>query len=84
MLEVLSRNWWWKLLNGNELEIERGGFFFKPFDALLSELLFVMFDAFFDVFVSIAQHAINEPSEMMGQTFGCDCQPGKDDLPVDD
>src|SRR5258707_15809422 len=64
----LSRNWWWKLLSGNELEVQRIGFFFKPFNALQSELLLVMFDTFLNVFVPIAQHTINEPSEMMGHS----------------
>src|SRR5258708_23459367 len=64
----LSRNWWWKLLSGNELEVQRIGFFFKPFNALQPEHLFVMFDTFFNVFVPIAQHTINEPSEMMGHS----------------
>src|SRR3984893_17422016 len=64
----LSRNWWWNLLKDNELEIEGGGLFFKPFNALLSELLFVMFDTFFDVLVSVAQHAINQPGKMMGHS----------------
>ena len=32
--EGLSRNWWWKLLGGNELKIERFGFFSEPFNAL--------------------------------------------------
>jgi len=52
----------------NELEVQRIGFFFKPFNALQSDLLFVMFDTFFKVFVPIAQHTINEPSEMMGHS----------------
>jgi hypothetical protein len=30
----LLRNWWWKLLSGNELKIERFGFFSEPNDAL--------------------------------------------------
>src|SRR5258708_33552091 len=50
--EVLSRNWWWKVLSGNELEIECLGFFFEPFDALKPELLFIILDAFFDVILS--------------------------------
>src|SRR5260370_8581680 len=66
--EVLSRNWWWKLLSGNELEVQRIGFFFKPFNALRSELLLVMFDTFLNVFVPIAQHTINKPSKMMGHS----------------
>jgi arginase len=41
---LLSRNWWWKLLSDNELEVERLGFFFEPFNALESELLFVILD----------------------------------------
>src|SRR4029077_17104640 len=66
---ALSRNWRWKLLTKrNELEVQRIGFFFKPFNALQPELLFVMFDTFFNVFVPIAQHTINEPSEMMGHS----------------
>jgi hypothetical protein len=57
--EVLSRNWWWKVLSGNELEIECLGFFFEPFDALKPELLFIILDTFFDVILSVAQHPID-------------------------
>src|SRR6266481_6179184 len=56
---VLSRNWWWKLLSGNELQIERLSLFFKPFDALEPELFFVMFDTLFDIVLSVTQHAID-------------------------
>jgi hypothetical protein len=56
---ALSRNWWWKVLSGNELEIECLGFFFEPFDALKPELLFIILDAFFDVILSVAQHPID-------------------------
>src|SRR4029077_20002247 len=55
----LSRNWWWKLLSGNELQIERLSLFFKPFDALEPELFFVMFDTLFDIVLSVTQHAID-------------------------
>jgi hypothetical protein len=41
-------------LSDNELEIERLGFFFEPFDALESELPFVILDAFFDKLFSVA------------------------------
>ena len=49
----------WKLLSGNELQIERLSLFFKPFDALEPELFFVMFDTLFDIVLSVTQHAID-------------------------
>ena len=52
-------------MSANELEIERLSFFFKPFDALESEFLFVMLDAFFDIVLPIAQHAVDEPSQIV-------------------
>jgi hypothetical protein len=39
--------------------------FFEPFDALESEFLFVMLNAFFDILFSVAQHATDQPSQMM-------------------
>jgi len=35
------------------------GFLFEPFDALEAEFKFLMGDAFFDVTLSVAQHAID-------------------------
>src|ERR1700745_559070 len=64
----LLRNWWWKLLKGNELQIERLSLFFEPFNALESEFLFIMLDAFFDIVFSVAQHAIDYASQMMGHS----------------
>jgi hypothetical protein len=40
--------------------------FFEPFDALESEFLFVMLDAFFDILFSVAQHAVDQSSQMVG------------------
>ena len=42
----LSRNWWWKQLGGNELEVEGTGFLFEPFNSLEPELALIVFDAF--------------------------------------
>jgi hypothetical protein len=55
----LSRNWWWNSLSGNELKIERLGFFFEPFDALQPEFKFIVVDALFDVILSVAEHAVD-------------------------
>src|SRR5215471_852029 len=64
----LSRNWWWKLLSGNQLQIKRLCLFFKPFNALESEFLLVMLDAFFDIVFSVAQHPIDQPGQVMGHS----------------
>jgi hypothetical protein len=63
---LLSRNLWWKLLSGNELQIERLSFFCEPFDALEPELFFVVFDTLFDIVLPVTQHTIDQPCQMMG------------------
>src|SRR6516164_3018546 len=62
---LLSRNWWRKQLSGNELEVEGMGFLFEPFNTLEAELPLIVFDAFFDVILSVAQHSIDQASQMM-------------------
>jgi len=41
------------------LEVEDTGFLFEPFNALEAELALIMFDAFFDLTLSVAQHTSN-------------------------
>ena len=46
-------------------------FFFEPFDALESEFQFVLVDAFFDIVLSVTQHAVDQPCQMMGHCHDC-------------
>jgi hypothetical protein len=46
-------------------------FFFEPFDALESEFQFVLLNAFFDIVLSVTQHAVNQPCQMVGHGHDC-------------
>jgi hypothetical protein len=47
------------------LEVERSGFFFEPFYALEPEFKFILVDTLFDEILSVAEHPINQASEVV-------------------
>ena len=46
-------------------------FFFEPFNALESEFQFVLVNPFFDVVLSVTQHAVDQSCQMVGHGHDC-------------
>ncbi len=54
-------------LHGNELHVEGGSLFLKPFHLRFAIFAFVMFHPFVVVFSPEPEHAIQEAGQVMGQ-----------------